>query len=91
MTTNRIVILISPVFVGLAGWIVQLAARYMPGHPHLNQSSLRDLFIAGALFAAAHVAQWVHGSQKTPPKTLAGDVTERPEASRTPDAPETPV
>lgn len=70
MSTNRIVILLSPVFVALAGWVVTLAAKYLPGHPHLDAAQLDAVFIAGALFAAAHVGQWVHGWQKVEARRL---------------------
>lgn len=59
--TNRIVILLSPVFVGLAGWGVEMAAKYLPGHPQLDKAELTAVFIAGASWAAIHVAQWIKG------------------------------
>jgi hypothetical protein len=64
MSLNRIVVLLSPIFVGLAGWVVTLAARYLPGHPHLDPAELTVVFIAGASWAAAHVLLWLHGWQK---------------------------
>lgn len=64
MPVNRLVVILSPVFVGLAGWIVTLAAKYLPGHPHLDAAQLTALFVAGALFAAGHVGLWLHGWQK---------------------------
>lgn len=63
MPFNRIVVLLSPVYVGVAGWLVSWVAAHFPGHPHLNAADVRDLFIAGSLFAAGHVAQWLKGWQ----------------------------
>lgn len=63
MTTNRIVIVLSPMFVGLAGWTATLAARYLPGHPQLDADQLTAIFLAGATFAAAKVALWLKGWQ----------------------------
>lgn len=63
MPINRLVVLLSPVYVGVAGWLVSWVAAHFPGHPHLNAADVRDLFIAGSLFAAAHVGQWLKGWQ----------------------------
>lgn len=64
MTPNRIVILISPIFVGIAGWLVAWIGQHFPGHPRLDASEVTALFIAGSTFAAAKVALWIHGWQK---------------------------
>lgn len=61
---NRIAILLSPIFVGLAGWLADLAARYMPGHPKLDSSELTIVFVAGSTWAAGHVLLWLRGWQK---------------------------
>lgn len=77
MTTNRIVIVLSPIFVGLAGWLVAWIAQHFPGHPHLDAGEVTAIFIAGAAFAAGKVALWLRGWQKhearkTPIATWAG-------------------
>lgn len=64
MSANRIVVILSPIFIGVAGWVVTLAAKYLPGHPHLDQSQLATLFIVGVSAAAAKVLLWLHGAQK---------------------------
>jgi hypothetical protein len=64
MTPNRIVILLSPLFIALAGWLVQWVANNFPGAPQLDKTQLTAVFLAGATFAAAHVAQWLHGWQR---------------------------
>lgn len=63
MTTNRIVLLLSPILLSLAGWIVVLAARYLPGHPQLDQHEVFELFLAGAGLAAAKLLMWLRGWQ----------------------------
>jgi hypothetical protein len=64
MTTNRIVLLLSPILLGLAGWVVMLAARYLPGHPKLNEPELYDAFRLGVGLATAKLLLWLHGWQK---------------------------
>jgi hypothetical protein len=64
MTPNRIVILVSPLFVGLAGWVVAWIAQHFPGHPHLDAAEVTAVFIAGATLAAGKVALWLRGWQK---------------------------
>lgn len=64
--TDRIILLLSPILTGLAGWIVVLAARYLPGHPHLDQHELFDLFVAGVGLASAQILLWIHGHQNQP-------------------------
>jgi hypothetical protein len=64
MSPNRIVALLTPlVFAPLAGVICTWAAENLPG-VSLDQSSLEQIFIAGALIALAPAAQWLHGWQK---------------------------
>jgi|SRR5215210_6901357 len=63
MSPNRLVVLITPLAAPLAGWIATQAATQLPGLD-LPQSALEEVFIAGALFALAPAAQWLHGWQK---------------------------
>jgi hypothetical protein len=81
MSPNRIVILCSPLFIALAGWLVQWVANNCPGAPQLDRTQLTAVFIAGATFAAAHVAQWLRGWQRHEDRVLAPDapVTETPD------------
>lgn len=64
MSINRVVIVVSPIFVGIAGWLVAWIAQHFPGHPHLDASEVTAIFIAGAMFAAGKVALWIRGWQK---------------------------
>jgi hypothetical protein len=63
MSPNRVVALITPLAVPLAGWLATQAATQLPGLD-LPESALEEIFIAGALFALAPAAQWLHGWQK---------------------------
>lgn len=76
-------VILSPIFVGLAGWLTTLVARYLPGHPALDSGQLASLFIAGAAFAAAHVALWLHGWQKNEAAARAGPLPGEPLIART--------
>lgn len=64
MSANRVVILLSPIFVGVAGAVVTWVAKNFPGGPTLNKGELTAVFIAGATFAAGKVAMWVRGWQQ---------------------------
>jgi len=61
MTISRGVALLTPVFAGLAGWVAQLAAKYLPGTPALDETELTAIFIAGAGVAAAAAWKWLEG------------------------------
>jgi hypothetical protein len=64
MNLNRIVAVLTPlVFAPLAGTICALLAQHFPG-VDVDQRSLEQVFIAGALIALAPAAQWLHGWQK---------------------------
>jgi hypothetical protein len=64
MTPNRIVAVLTPlVFAPLAGYIASWVAENFPG-VEVSQSSLEEIFIAGALIGLAPAAQWLHGWQK---------------------------
>ena len=51
------------VFAPLAGAVTAWLAEHFPGI-NVDQSSLEQIFIAGALIALAPAAQWLHGWQK---------------------------
>lgn len=64
MSPNRVVAVATPlVFAPLAGAVSAWLAEHFPGF-HVQQSSLEEIFIAGALIALAPAAQWLHGWQK---------------------------
>jgi hypothetical protein len=63
MPLNRVVALLIPIAAPLAGWVSTQAATQLPGLD-LPKSALEEVFIAGALFALAPAAQWLHGWQK---------------------------
>jgi hypothetical protein len=74
---NRIVVALSPVFAGAAGWIVTEFASLAPG-ANLTKDQVTAVFVAGALFASAKVLLWLHGWQqhekRSAPQPLATGV-----------------
>lgn len=64
MSISRVVTLLTPVFAGLAGWVAQLAAKYLPGTPVLDSNELTAIFVAGALAAALAAQKWLEGRAK---------------------------
>jgi hypothetical protein len=66
MSIERVVVLLTPIFVGLAGWVAELAARYLPGTPALDRAQLTAVFIFGGTSALTAAIKWLHGrSQHT--------------------------
>jgi hypothetical protein len=64
MSLNRSVAVLTPlVFAPLAGAVATWIAEHFPG-VEVSQSSIEEIFIAGALIAFAKSAQWMHGWQK---------------------------
>ena len=64
MSPNRVVAVATPlVFAPLAGAVTAWLAEHFPGI-NVDQDSLQQIFIAGALIALAPAAQWLHGWQK---------------------------
>jgi hypothetical protein len=61
MPLNRVVVLLTPLFAGIAGWLVQWIADHFPGAPNLESGELTALFIAGFLAAAEMARQWLKG------------------------------
>lgn len=61
---GRIVVLATPVFAGVSGWVAQQAATVLPGAPVLDQGEMTALFVAGAGAAVAAVWKWLDGLQK---------------------------
>ena len=64
MSLNRIVAVLTPLlFAPLAGAVTAWLAEHAPG-VEISESSLEEVFIAGALIGLAPAAQWLHGWQK---------------------------
>jgi hypothetical protein len=63
MTPNRLVALATPIAAPVAGWLAAWIATHFPGL-NIPQNAIEEIFIAGALFALAPSAQWLHGWQK---------------------------
>jgi hypothetical protein len=61
---GRFVTLLTPVFAGLAGYIAQLAAQYLPGTPDLDETALTAVFVAGAGAAITTVYKWLDNRGK---------------------------
>lgn len=61
---NRIVVLLTPVFVAISGWLSTWAAQNLPGIPPLDSDWLTGIFVAGALSAATAAYKWIDGWQK---------------------------
>lgn len=61
MTPERIVLLLSPILVGLSGWIVQLIAKSFPGTPQLDSNELTAIFAFGLLAGITAIFTWSKG------------------------------
>ena len=72
MTPERIVLFLSPIFVGVSGWIVQLVARYFPGAPRLDKTELAAAAGIGATAAIVFIFKWAdeRGKQNARKATL---------------------
>jgi hypothetical protein len=64
MTIERFVVLITPIFAGLAGWLVEWISVHFPGTPTLDKAQLTAVFIAGATAAAGAAVKWLHERSK---------------------------
>ena len=64
MSLNRLVVLLTPVFAGVSGWLVQWVGDHFPGAPSLDQGELTALFVAGAAAAVSAAYKWLDGWQK---------------------------
>jgi hypothetical protein len=60
---NRVVVLLTPIFAGIAGWIVTRVGEAMPG-VNLDEGELTALFIAAFLAATEMARQWLIGHRK---------------------------
>lgn len=75
MTPERAITILFPVLVGLSGWIVQIVARYFPGHPNLDRDQLAAAFGLGATAGIAAGLKWLHerGKQNARKAVLASE------------------
>lgn len=64
MSINRVVVFLTPAFVGLSGWLTGLAAKYLPGAPALDSGELAAFMGLGAAAAFGAVWKWLQGWQK---------------------------
>ena len=64
MSLNRLVVLLTPVFAGISGWVVAWVADNFPGAPALDEGQLTAVFVAGATAALAAAYKWLEGWQK---------------------------
>jgi hypothetical protein len=93
MSPNRIVALLTPlVFAPLAGAMAAWLAEHFPGI-EVDQESLQQIFIAGALVALVPATQWLHGWQKHEARQadLERDVALASVTATAPSAPAMPV
>lgn len=88
MTISRFVTLLTPVFAALAGWLCDVAAQYLPGHPTLDRGELTVLFVTGATAGAAAAVKWLHGRSQHERLTL--EIAELEAARAKPDPPVAP-
>jgi hypothetical protein len=61
---NRVVVLLTPVFGGIAAIALAWAAKHAPGLPLPTQGELTALEIAGFTGAVGMAAHWLHGHQQ---------------------------
>jgi hypothetical protein len=63
-SVERTVVLLTPVFTGLAAWVTTWIATHFPGHPHVDQAAVVALTTTGAVAGASAVLKWLHGRVK---------------------------
>lgn len=76
MSVNRIVVLLTPIFTGLAGFVAQWIAVHFPGTPALDQGELTAIFIAGATAGLTAALAWVRGWQKHEEREAIADLND---------------
>lgn len=64
MPINRLVVLATPIFVGLAAALASWIAEHFPGAPALDTTELTAVMVLAAGSALTAAAQWLHGWQK---------------------------
>ena len=71
---GRIVVLLTPVFAGLAGAISVWAARHLPGAPIVDPEALTAIFVSGVGAAVAAVLSWLKGRREHEARKERGEV-----------------
>lgn len=61
---GRVVVLLTPVFAGVAGSLASWAAQHLPGGPALDSGELTAVFVAGAGAATSAVLAWLKGRRE---------------------------
>ena len=61
---GRIVVVLSPIVLGLAAWFSSWAAENFPGAPQIDAEQLGQVAIAGVLGAAALIYKWLDNRGK---------------------------
>lgn len=61
---NRIVVLLTPLFVSASAWIAGYVAKHFPGLPAFSSGQITAVMIAAAGAAIAAAYKWVDGWQK---------------------------
>jgi hypothetical protein len=75
MSVERVVVLLHPVFAGVAIWLVGWLATNVPGAPKLNPTDMASVEIAVFVSVTGVVLKWLHGRQKTlGPTPVAGEL-----------------
>lgn len=64
MNANRVVVVLTPVFAGVAGVVTSWIADNLPGAPQVSEDGLTAVFVAGAMSATAVAWKWLQGWQK---------------------------
>jgi hypothetical protein len=61
---GRVVVVLTPVFAGLAGWLATWAADHLPGNPQLDSGEITAIFVAGAGAATSALLSWLKGRRE---------------------------
>jgi hypothetical protein len=61
---SRIVVVLTPIFAGLAGWVATWAAEHLPGGPQLDATEMTAIFVAGVGAAVSAVLAWLKGRRE---------------------------
>lgn len=61
---NRVVVLLTPLFVAASAWVSGYVAQHFPGLPALSAGEVTALMIAGAAAAVGAAYKWIDGWQK---------------------------
>jgi hypothetical protein len=61
---GRVVVVLTPIFAGLAGWLATWAAAHLPGNPQLDSGEVTVIFVAGASAATSAALAWLKGRRE---------------------------